>query len=399
MQFTENLFAERMKGITGSAIREIFHLLAKPGMISFAGGNPADAALETDVAARLAVKALETYGTSLIQYGATEGFAPLKESAARYFRETAGVPATADTLLPVQGSSQAFDLVLKALINPGDVVLVESPTFLGALQAIRTYGARIEPIPTDDGGVIVDALEEQIKKHHPKMMYIIPTFQNPTGVTLAADRRKPLAELAAKYGVLLCEDDPYRDLRYTGEALPSIASYDTEGWVAYMGSFSKIIAPGLRVGAIVANKTLMRKLVIGKQSADVHSPMLNQAIVDGYIRENILMPHIRRILDDYRRQMNAMLDGFKYFPEGTVHTLPEGGLFVWAKLPGGMDALKLFPAAVEKNVAYVPGTHFYPDLGHTDTLRLNFSKCTVEEINRGMEILGGVFTENRMEDK
>ena len=394
MEFTDSIIARRMKDINGSAIREIFHLLAKPGMISFAGGNPADTALETDVAARLAVKALEKYGTSLIQYGATEGFAPLKESAAQYFRDTAGVPATPDTLLPVQGSSQAFDLILKALIDPGDVVLVESPTFLGALQAIRTYGARIESIPTDEGGVIVDALEEQIKRYHPKMIYVIPTFQNPTGVTLAADRRRPLAQLAAKYGVLLCEDDPYRDLRYEGEPLPSIASYDTEGWVAYMGSFSKIIAPGLRVGAVIANKTLMRKLVIGKQSADVHSPMLNQAIVDGYIREDILMPHIRRILDDYRRQMNAMLDGFMYFPEGTVHTLPQGGLFVWAKLPDGMDALELFPAAVEKNVAYVPGTHFYPDLGHTNTLRLNFSKSTVEEIGRGMKILGEVLGGN-----
>ena len=395
MQFTDSIISERMKSINGSAIREIFHLLAKPGMISFAGGNPADSALETDVAARLATEALKKYGTSLIQYGATEGFGPLKESAAEYFRATAGVPATAETLLPVQGSSQAFDLILKAVIDPGDTVLAESPTFLGALQAIRTYGARIEPIPTDEGGVIVDALEEQIQRHHPKLIYIIPTFQNPTGVTLAADRRKPLAELAAKYGVLLCEDDPYRDLRYSGSSLPSIASYDQEGWVAYMGSFSKIIAPGLRVGAVVANKALMRKLVIGKQSADVHSPMLNQAIVDGYIRENILLPHIQRILGDYKKQLAAMLEGFRHFPEGTIHTTPEGGLFVWAQLPEDMDALGLLPKAVEKNVAYVPGTHFYPNLGHLNTLRLNFSKSTAEEIQRGMEALGGVFKEQK----
>ena len=193
---------------------------------------------------------------------------------------------TAENILPVQGSSQAFDLLLKALINPGDVVLCESPTFLGAIQAMRIYGARIIPMPTDEGGVIIDEAEVLVKKYRPKLMYVIPTFQNPTGRTLSGERRKALAIMAAKNGFVIAEDDPYRDLRYAGDALPSISSYDEEGWVVYMSSYSKYISPGLRVGAAaVPDAGLLRKMVIGKQSSDVHSPLLNQAIVAMYLRK------------------------------------------------------------------------------------------------------------------
>ena len=390
MKFTEEMFAAHMRPINGSAIREIFKLLAKPGMISFAGGNPSNTALEPEVVSGLAQEVLAKYGTSLLQYGATDGFNPFRESAAEFLRGSQ-VNCEAKDILPTQGGTQAFDVLLKALVNPGDAVLCESPTFLGAIQAMREYNARLVSMPTDNEGVIVEAAEELIKKHHPKLMYVIPTFQNPTGITLSLERRKALAALAAKYGVVIAEDDPYRDLRYSGEALPTIQSFDEEGWVVYMSSFSKYVAPGLRVGAAaVTNPLLLRKMVIGKQSADTHSPLLNQAIVDAYIRKGLMPGHLARICGDYRLQLQAMLDGFKYFPEGTVHTVPQGGLFVWAALPEGMDAMDIFQRAVDQNVAFVPGTHFYTEGGHLNTLRLNFSMSDIPTINEGMERLGSV---------
>ena len=388
MRFSEAYFADQMKDITGSAIRDIFKLLGKPGMISFAGGNPSNKALEPEIVRELAVEAIDRMGTSILQYGGTEGLPGLREQTAKYLSETAGVRCTAENILPVQGSSQAFDLLLKALINPGDVILVESPTFLGAIQAMRIYGAKLVDMPMDDDGVIIEEVERLVRQHKPKMMYIIPTFQNPTGRTLSLARRKALADMAARYGFIIAEDDPYRDLRYTGEALPSISSFDEEGWVVYMSSFSKYISPGLRVGAAaVPDAKLLRKMVIGKQSADVHSPLLTQAIVQLYLERGLLSGHLERICGEYREQMNAMLEGMKRMPAGTKYTVPEGGLFVWAELPEGMDALALLNRAIERNVAFVPGTHFYPDGGHMNTFRLNFSMQEVETIYEGMERL------------
>lgn len=389
MQFNESYFAEHMKDITGSAIRDIFKLLGKPGMISFAGGNPSMRALEPEVIRSIANEAIDRYGANILQYGGTEGLPGLRAQTAKYLCETAGVRCTAENILPVQGGSQAFDLLLKALINPGDAILVESPTFLGAIQSMRIYNAKLIPMPTDEQGVIVEEAEKLVQQHKPKLMYIIPTFQNPTGRTLALERRKALAQMAAKYGFIIAEDDPYRDLRYSGEALPSISSFDEEGWVVYMSSFSKYIAPGLRMGAAaVPDAKLLRKMVIGKQSADVHSPLLTQAIVEIYLEKGLLEAHLERICGEYRRQMNAMLEGFKYFPEGTKHTIPEGGLFVWAELPEGMNALDALNRAIERNVAFVPGTHFYPEGGHMATLRLNFSMQEAENIRIGMQSLG-----------
>jgi len=395
MQFTEEMFAKHMRPITGSAIRDIFKLLARPGMISFAGGNPSNTALEPEVIAELSGKVLNQYGTTLLQYGATEGFMPFRESAAA-FLNTEGVKCDASQVLPVQGGSQAFDLLLKVLIDPGDAVLCESPTFLGAIQAMREYNAKLVPMPTDENGVIVEAVEALIKQHHPKLMYVIPTFQNPTGITLSLERRKALAALASKYGVVIAEDDPYRDLRYYGEPLPPIQSFDEEGWVVYMSSFSKYVAPGMRLGAAaVTNPLLLRKMVIGKQSVDVHSPLLNQAIVDAYLRAGLMPAHLARICGDYKKQLNAMLQGFDHFPAGTKHTVPQGGLFVWAELPEGMDGMEVFNCGVEAGVAFVPGTHFYTDGGHMNTLRLNFSMSDIPTIEAGMARLGKVIGEIR----
>ncbi len=381
-----------MRPITGSAIRDVFKLLGKPGMISFAGGNPSNSALEPDVISELSSEVLAKYGTALLQYGATDGFAPLRESAAEFLNGS-GVKCTPESILPVQGGSQAFDLLLKALINPGDVILCESPTFIGAIQCMREYNARLIAMPMDQDGIIIEEAEALIREHHPKMMYVIPTFQNPTGITLSLERRQALAALASKYGVVIAEDDPYRDLRYEGDPLPSIQSFDEDGWVVYMSSFSKYIAPGMRLGTAVANPVLLRKMVVGKQACDVHSPLLIQAIIDAYLRKGLMPGHLDRICKGYRAQLDAMLESFSYFPQGTVHTNPQGGLFVWAELPEGLNGKRVFDAALESNVAFVSGTYFYPDGGHENTMRLNFSMCEVPEIREGMKRLGGVIAD------
>lgn len=390
MKFDSTMLADQMQNLSGSAIREIFHLLAKPGMISFAGGNPAVSALEPEVIAEIGRKALEQHGWRLLQYGATEGFGPLRESASEYARR-AGVFVQPDQILPTQGSQQALDLLCKALLNPGDAVLVESPTFLGALHTLRTYRASLHALETDEDGVVVEAAEEAIRRHHPKLMYVIPTFQNPTGRTLSLERRRRLAQLAAEYGVVLAEDDPYRDVRFSGEPLPSIKSFDPENWVAYLGSFSKVIAPGLRVGfAAVDNEALLRKMVIGKQAADVHTPLLNQAIVDGYLRSGLLEDHLKRICADYGARLGVMLAWLDRLPPEVTHTVPRGGLFVWAALPAGADTLQMLKEAVAQNVAYVPGTHFYFDGGRESTMRLNFSNGKFEDVAEGMGRLNAI---------
>ena len=387
-------FAERFDGVTGSAIREIFKYLAKPGMISFAGGNPSLAALPDEICAELAADVLKADGKRILQYGATEGYPPFVESLSSYLAETYGFDFETNGVLPTTGSTSCMDLLLKAFINPGDAVLVESPTFLGNMQTLNLYQAKLIPVESDEGGVMLDKLEEAIKEHHPKLFYVIPSFQNPSGRTLAADRRKPIAELAAKYGFLVLEDDPYRDLRYTGEHLPTIKSYDTTGHVAYMGSFSKIISPGMRVGFVVAQKDILRKCTIGKQGTDLHTPNLNQAIVDQFLRRGLLKPHIESIIPAYKEKLELMLKELDTFPEGTKYIVPEGGLFIWVEMPENFNATEMFQKAVEANVAYVPGTHFYPYGGHHNTLRLNFSNSTPEQIKEGMGKLRKLFEEN-----
>ena len=385
MELESLRFASRFDGVTGSAIREIFKMIAKPGMISFAGGNPALSALPDKVVAEIAADVLQRDGKAILQYGATEGYAPCLESLKQYAQEQLGCDIPA--VLPVTGSTQTMDLLCKALINPGDVILVENPSFLGNLQCMKLYEATLVPVESDDEGIIVDKLEEAILRYKPKMLYTIPTFQNPTGKTLAADRRAPIAALAAKYGMVVAEDDPYRDLRYAGTPCPSIKSFDKEGWVVFLGSFSKIISPGLRVGFMAGDPRILRKCTIGKQSSDVHTANLNQAIVDQFLRRNLLPDHIASICQSYKAQLDAMLEELATFPEGTRYTRPEGGLFIWAELPSGIDAQALLEKAVARHVAYVPGTHFFADGGHENTLRLNFSNSTIEQIRTGMAVL------------
>ena len=392
MELDQLRFAHRFDGITGSAIREIFKMIAKPGMISFAGGNPSPAALPDEEVDRIAHQVLKDNGKAILQYGATEGYPPLLESLKAYVENQLGCDIPA--VLPVTGSTQAMDLLCKALIDPGDAILVEDPSFLGNLQCMKLYQAKLVPVESDEHGLMLDKLEEAMATQHPKMLYVIPTFQNPTGKTLAADRREPIARLAAKYGVVVAEDDPYRDLRYAGEGARSIKSFDKDGWVVFLGSFSKIISPGLRVGYMAGDSRILRKCTMGKQSSDVHTANLNQAIVDQFLRQNLLPGHIAKICQSYKQQLDAMLEELASFPEGTRYTHPEGGLFVWVELPSGMDAKAMLEQAVQRHVAYVPGTHFFAYGGHENTLRLNFSNSTIAQIHEGMAILRDVIRQN-----
>ena len=380
-------FSKRMDGVTGSAIRELFKLTARPGVISFGGGNPSPAALPDDIVADISRDLVATNGKVLLQYGMTEGLPSLREALVPYIEEEFQVKADPGTILPVTGSTQAFNLLLDAYTDPGDVILTENPTFLGATQAMHLHQLKVVPVDSDEAGLRMDALEEAIQKHHPKLLYTIPTFQNPTGVTLSLERRKRIAELAAQYDLLVAEDDPYHSLRYTGTPLPTIKSYDQAGKVALMGSFSKVISPGLRVGFLVCEPQLMRKCVICKQSDDLHTANLNQAIVEAYLRKDLLRPHVEKVCKRYGEQLVCMLSYLKSM-RGVQHfTQPEGGLFVFAWLHEGVNATDMLMKAVEKGVAYVPGTYFYPDGGHDNTLRLNFSNADLATIQRGMALL------------
>lgn len=385
MDLSEIRFARRFDQVTGSAIREIFKVIAQPGMISFAGGNPSLDALPDKQVSELAQYVLAQDGKAILQYGATEGYPPFVESLKSYVESQLGVSIPA--VLPVTGSTQAMDLLCKSLLDPGDTVLVENPSFLGNLQCLKLYQANLVTVDSDEDGLIPEDLEQKIRQYHPKLLYTIPTFQNPTGKTLPDSRRKAVADLANRYGMVVAEDDPYRDLRYEGEKVKAIKAYDQNGWVMFLGSFSKTISPGLRIGYIAGDAGIIRKCTIGKQSTDVHSANLNQAIVDQYLRRNLLPDHIRTICKGYGAKMHQMLQLLDQFPEGVVFTRPQGGLFIWAELPGHIDTVKLLSKAVERKVAYVPGTYFCADGGHMNTLRLNFSNSTAEQIENGMNIL------------
>ncbi|MBN1776722.1 MAG: PLP-dependent aminotransferase family protein [Clostridiales bacterium] len=384
-------YADRFSGISGSAIREIFKVLARPGIVSFAGGNPSDDALPNELCAELASDVLLKDGKRILQYGATEGYPPFLESLQAYLNESYDFPAEKQNILPLTGSTQGVDLLCKAFLNPGDTVLTEDPTFLGNMQTLRVNQQKLVPVESDDDGLRIDALETAVKRHRPKALYCIPNFQNPTGRTLKADRRKAIAGMAGEYGFLVMEDDPYRDLRYEGQPQPSVKHFDESGHVVYMGSFSKLVSPGMRVGYMVAHEDIIRKCTIGKQGTDLHTPLLTQAIIDQFLRRKLLMPHLHSILGPYRGKLHAMLGELATFPEGTDYTKPEGGLFVFCALPEGINATKCFEEAVERGVAYVPGTYFYPEGGHHNTFRLNFSNSSLEQIHSGMGILRELF--------
>ena len=389
----EYLFAERFDGVEGSAIRAIFSLLGDPEIISFAGGNPSPKTFPADKLAGYAAKLIREQGDSVLQYGGTLGTADLLGQVQKLF-EAEGLSPKKEELIILSGSSQGIDLLTKTLINPGDRIIVESPTFLGAIQTFKMYQADLIEAEMDEHGLIMEKLEKQIVQYQPKFIYTIPTFQNPTGRTLPAERRKQLAALAEKYGVIVLEDDPYAALRYAGEQQPSIKSFDRANQVVKLMSFSKTISPGLRVGAAYAPAEIIAKFNLGKQGQDVHTSNLTQQMVCEYIREGAYFDGIAANCAYYAGKLDAMYAAAeKYFPQGTKLVKPEGGMFLWAELPEGINATALFEEAVGRKVAYVPGTHFYAQGGHDNTLRLNYTMADEAEIEKGMQLLGELFTD------
>ncbi len=393
-------YAHRTKNIKSSAIRELLKFTQKPEVISFAGGLPAPDVFPTERFREACSKVLSTQGHQALQYGATEGYEPLRAmiacDAARY-----GVKVAPENVLITSGSQQALDLVGKLLINPGDRILVEAPTYLGALQAFNAYGAEYVSVPSDHGGLRTNQLEEALRLG-PKFMYVLPNFQNPGGTTLAEGRRHELVLLSERYGIPIIEDDPYGQLRYEGEHLTPLFVLDrknvrsdddySRGNVIYLSTFSKTLAPGLRLGWIVAPPDVIAKLVQIKQGADLHTSTFTQMVAYEVAQDNFLDEHIKLIRKVYGERRNVMLQALEeYFPPEVSWTRPQGGLFLWVTLPEGMDSHRLLDVAIKENVAFVAGDSFYGGNGFANEglrhFRLNFSNAEPEQIREGVRRL------------
>lgn len=391
-------FSKRMESITGSAIRELFHLLNDPNVISLAGGNPSPKTFPSERIAEISSKVLCESGDVLLQYGATEGFGPLRESCVA-LNAARGIDSTEENILPTAGSSQGIELAAKVFLDETDVVLVENPTFLGALQTFRSFGARPAGVALDEEGMDIADLESQLRRTNAKMIYVIPNFQNPTGTTWSAARRAEVLALAARYDALLLEDDPYGELRYDGEDIASIKSLAQKSGesqrVVHLSSFSKTVSPGLRLGYVTAHPAILRKMCVAKQGMDVHSNNLSQAIVDAFLRSGEYVRHVQSNCAFYKEKRDAMMRAVEqYFPASAQVNRPRGGLFVWVRLNEDVDCAALLSDAVRRGVAYVPGTHFYADLSGKSTMRLNFSLPSGEEIDRGCKILAELLRES-----
>jgi len=382
--------ARRMSRVQASTIREMLKITERPDVLSFAGGLPAPEAFPADALAQAHADVLSRDADAALQYGPTEGFTPLRAwIAARMTRR--GLPAQTDQVIITTGSQQGIDLVGKALLDPGDLVVVDSPSYLAALQCFTMYEARFASIPSDEEGIRVDELEAALKREKVKLIYLVPTFQNPRGTTLSMARRARIAELAREHDVTVLEDDPYGELRYRGTALPPIAGLDPRAPVIYLGTFSKTLAPGLRLGYAVGHEEMLRAMTIAKQAADLHSSSLSQRAVAHMLQTFDYDGHLRELQKIYGERLAAMLASLeRSLPSGTGWTRPEGGLFVWVKLPGGLDAQDLFADALRENVAFVPGAPFFAGEPDRGTLRLNFSNRPPELIAEGMARLGAV---------
>ncbi len=396
-------YAQRTQRMTSSAIRELLKLTSQPDIISFAGGLPAPELFPVEEIKEAVETVLSVKGNQALQYSTTEGYPPLREMLVRHMKRY-GIVVDIDNVLITSGSQQALDLIGKILINPGDKVLTEHPTYLGAIQAFTMYGADYVTVPIDDDGVIPDSLEAGLRTG-PKFMYLLPNFQNPTGVTISASRRRELVLLADRYGIPIIEDDPYGQLRYEGEHIKPLVVIDAEclecehngkysGNVIYMSTFSKTLAPGLRLGWIVAPKEVIYRLVQAKQGTDLHSSSFDQMVAYEVGRGGFIDRHVLRIREVYGNRLRIMLDALaKAFPDpsaGVRWTRPQGGLFLWIELPDWMDSAELLKTAVKEKVAFVPGAPFYPAGGGHNTMRLNFSYGSEAMIEEGIARLGRV---------
>ena len=393
--------AERMQGVNGSAIRELFKLLGDPEIISFGGGNPAKECFPKEDIEKITDELLRDKSDVLLQYGATEGYLPLRKAYIEKILPDLGLTAELENVLALTGSMQGLDLICTVVVNPGDVVLVEEPSFLGALQTFNIAQAKLVPVPLHTDGIHVDELEALVREYRPVMFYTIPSYQNPTSWVSGIEARKAIARLAAEYDMIVIEDDPYASLRFSGEKLPTIKSFDTSGNVILMSSFSKTISPGMRVALCCGNAELIRKMTIAKQSADTHSPNLNQAIIAEYLNRDLLPEHIAEISKVYAHSASAMIEAMEeYFPDWVEYEKPIGGLFIWCTLPEGWDASELFKKAVARKVAFVPGVSFFTTPGKgNNTFRLNFSAEPEERIRRGIRTLGDLLKETAEEMK
>ena len=398
----DHRYAQRTQRMTSSAIRELLKLTEKPDIISFGGGMPAPEVFPVEEFTSACERVLKDFGAQALQYGSTDGYLPLREMIARHTARY-GIRISPDNILITSGSQQALDLIGKVFINPGDRILVEEPTYLGALQAWNAYGAEYVTIRMDENGMITEELESALRCGV-KFIYVLPNFQNPTGVTLALERRKQLIEIADRYGVPIIEDDPYGQLRYEGENLPSVVSLDNEfrnngeneyrGNVIYLSTFSKTLAPGLRLAWVVAPTQVIRKLVQAKQGGDLHTSTFNQIVAYEVARGGFLDRHIWLIRRIYSERRNIMLDAMEeLFPPGVRWTRPQGGLFLWGMLPEDMNSADVLKVAVERKVAFVPGASFYALGGGQNTMRINFSYSNPEQIQTGIERLAGVLKE------
>lgn len=387
-----SILASKMEA---SAIREILKLVQNPEVISLAGGMPDPTTFPTEELNEVVKQILAKNSACALQYSSTEGLTELREFILNWLDE-AKEKAGLDNIMITSGSQQGLDLVSKVLLDPGDTLIVELPSYLAALNAFRSYGGEMAGIPMDDEGMQIDILEETLAKlkndgKKVKFIYTISNFQNPAGVTMSLARRKKILEVAKKYEVLILEDNPYDKLRFEGEPIPSIYSLDNEGYVISLGTFSKILCPGLRLAWILGNKEIIDKLVIMKQATDLCTTVLNQLIAYEYCCQNDIDKNIESNVEIYRRKRNAMLEALdKYFPVEVTWTKPQGGFFVFATLPEYIDTGEMFKEAIEENVAYVPGGPFFADGKGQNTMRLSFCFPSVEDIDEGIKRLGKI---------
>lgn len=387
-------FSDRVKTLKGSAIREIFKYAADPEVISLAGGNPAPETFPNKELSEIAKELLANEPVLSLQYGITEGYGVLREQVKERLKRKENIDTEKNDVIIVSGGQQAIDLTTKIFVNEGDTVIVEEPSFIGALNGFRSYKANLAGVPMDDDGMNIEALEETVKNSkNPKIIYTIPTFQNPSGITMSQKRRKELYEVARKYDLLIIEDNPYGELSFNGEHHDTIKSIDTDGRVIYCGSFSKILSPGLRVGFMCASPEITAKAAVAKQTSDVHTPMLTQLLASEYLKRYDIDEAIAKSRALYKEKCETMLNAIdEYFPKEVKRTNPTGGLFVWVTLPEKYDTLELSKVCAANKVVYVPGNTFMVDMDKKcSSLRLNYSTMSNEKIVEGVKLLGKVF--------
>ena len=388
-------YSKRVPADGTDAVGAILKAAADPKIISFAGGLPAPELFPVKEMQAAVDQVFTKEGQEAMQYGAAKGVTALRELILEHVKEKEGVTGQLDNVMVTTGSEQVLDLVGKAIVDPGDTVLVEQPTYLCALDVFKSYGAKFVGVDMDEQGMKMDSLEEALQAHpETKLVYTVPNFQNPTGRTMAVERRQKLAELAEKYDVYVLEDNPYGEIRFAGHHVPAVKSFDKSGHVFYMSTFSKTLAPGFRLGWVVADQDVVNKLTVLKQSADLHTDNLAQYAVVEFLKHNDLDAHVKEISALYGKRKQLMADGIKqYFPAGVKYTDPEGGMFLWVEVPGVDDTVELFKECLNHNVAFVPGDPFFAGQPQPGAFRLNYSNAQEDQIKVGMKQLGEALQE------